>query len=161
MKAPAARAFFPYDWKTGDTQKFLVTCKADGKSSVYSGYFYLNDKQEWKKLATFETTARTTHLTGLYSFIEDFRRDGASINEERHARFGNGWVRTLDGQWRAVTKAKFTGDATPLENNDAGLSTEGDFYLDTGGGTKRTRELNSTLERTPKSTEPPKIPDGI
>jgi len=46
-----------------------------------------------------------------------------------------------------VTKARFTGDSTQLDNNDAGVSDSGDFYLATGGDVKRSRELNSTVER--------------
>jgi len=155
------KSMFPFEWKLGETQRFLVTCKADGKSSTYTGYFYLPEKKEWKKLATFETTARTNHMMGLYSFVEDFRRDTKSIADERKARFGNHWVRTMDGKWRPIIKARFTGDGTQLENNDAGVSPEGDFYLSTGGEIKRTRELNSTIENKPKSTEPPQMPEGI
>lgn len=155
------KSIFPFTWKLGETQRFLVTCTADGTASVYSGYFFVNETQQWKKLATFQTTALKSHMTGLYSFVEDFRRDGKSISEERRARYGNGWVRTLDGKWRPLLKAKFTGDATQLENNDAGVSPEGDFYLATGGEAKRTRDLNSTIERAAKNSEPPKLPEGI
>ena len=155
------KSMFPFDWKIGETQKFLVSCKADGKSSVYTGYFFIAEKKEWKKLATFQTTAHTAHLTGLYSFVEDFRRDGKSVGEERRARFGNGWVRTLDGKWAELLKARFTGDATPLENNDAGISKESDFYLATGGDAKRSRDLNSTFERPAGKNEAPKLPEGL
>src|SRR5206468_5541971 len=121
-------------------------------SSTFAAYLYLNDKKEWKHLATFKTTAAHTNLKGLYSFVEDFRRDGKSADEIRRARYGNGWVRTLDGKWNPLLKARFTGDATPTENNDAGVSPEDDFYLATGGTVTRSHALNSTIERTAKTT---------
>lgn len=153
------KSMFTYDWKIGEPQRFLITSKADTTSSTFAAYFYLNDKKEWKHLATFQTTARKSNLAGLYSFIEDFRRDVKSIDEPRRARFGNGWVRTLDAQWQPLAKARFTGDSTPLENNDAGVGAEGDFYLATGGDAKRSRELKSMVERTPvKATQPPELP---
>src|SRR5262249_16348225 len=36
------QSFYDYDWKTGETYRFLVTAKADGTDrTAYSGYFYL------------------------------------------------------------------------------------------------------------------------
>ena len=40
---------------------------------------------------TFRTHTGSERLKGLYSFIEDFRRDGKSATETRRAVFGNGW----------------------------------------------------------------------
>jgi hypothetical protein len=156
------KSMFAYDWKINETQKFLVKCAADGKSSTFTAWFWLSEKKEWKKLATFQTMARGTHLKGLYSFVEDFRRDGKSVDEVRRARFGNGWVKTLDGEWLPLLKAKFTGDATQLENNDAGAVAESnDFYLATGGEAKRTRGLNSVVERGTKNSEAPGVPEEV
>jgi hypothetical protein len=152
------KSIFPYDWKIGEPQRFVITSKTDGSSSTFAAYFYLNDKKEWKHLATFQTIARKSNLAGLYSFIEDFRRDGKSADELRRARFTNPWVRTLDGQWHPLVKARFTADSTPLENNDAGLNADGEFYLTTGGDAKRSRELRSIIERTPNDTKPPEVP---
>ena len=154
------KSIFPFEWKIGEPVRFLITSKADDVSSTFAAYLYLTEKKEWKHLATFQTTASRANLKGLYSFVEDFRRDGKSADEVRRARYGNGWVRTLDGQWHALLKARFTGDATPTENNDAGVSPEGDFYLATGGNVTRTHELNSKLERT-ATTEPPQLPDAL
>ncbi|HLX59772.1 MAG TPA: DUF3472 domain-containing protein [Planctomycetota bacterium] len=153
-----AKSIFAYDWKANETQRFLITTKIEGTATTFAAWFYLNDKKEWKHLASFQAVDRAINLNGLYSFIEDFRRDGKSVDEPRRARYGNGWVRTLDGQWRQLVKAKFTGDATQLDNNDAGVTTEGDFYLATGGDAKRSRELNSTIERTPKNSDLPNLP---
>jgi len=80
------KSMFDYDWKLNETQRFLLKASTDASTMTVTGWFYLNDKKEWKKLATFQTTARKGLLRGLYSFIEDFRRDGKSVDEPRRAR---------------------------------------------------------------------------
>lgn len=160
------KSMFYYDWKSNEPQRFLLKASTDENSMTVTAWFYLNDKKEWKKLATFQTRAGKTLLRGLYSFVEDFRRDGKSAEEVRRARYGNGWVRTSDGEWLPVTKARFTGDGTTkTDNNDAGVAEQGDFYLATGGDVKRSRELNSTVERKAGDAKfPPedlKLPDEV
>ncbi len=76
-------------------------------------------------------------MKGLYSFLEDFRRDTKSAAEERKARFGNIWVMAQDGKWRAITKARFTAsdaDFEARETIDAGVRGNW-FFLQTGGST--------------------------
>ena len=65
------------------------------------------------------------------------------------AHFGNGWVKTRDGNWVALTRARFTADSNPVTNINAAL--DGDrFLLATGGDTKNDGiPLNQTLERSP------------
>ena len=88
-----------FDWKIGETQRFVVTAAADGDKTAYAGYVWLNGRNEWKHLVTFRTRTGGQSLRGLYSFIEDFRRDGRSVQEVRRARFGDGWVKTASGEW--------------------------------------------------------------
>ena len=87
-------------------------------------------------------------MRGLYSFLEDFRRDGPSAKQTRRATFGNGWAKTLNGDWVALTKARFTGDATPLDNIDAGVK-DRRFWLATGGDVTNHVPLKSILSWTP------------
>ncbi len=126
------QSFFDYDWKIGETYRFLVTAKAVEKRSEYSGYFYIPEKKEWRHLVTFSTPTGGDLLKGDYSFVEDFKRDKVSTTHTRRARFGNGWVETVDGKWQPITRAKFTADANPVTNIDAGLDND-HFFLATGG----------------------------
>ena len=71
--------------------------------------------------------------TGYYSFVEDFRRNKVSTTKARRATFGNGWVKPAKGEWVAADKARFTADANPVLNIDAGADGER-FFLATGGG---------------------------
>lgn len=142
------QSFLDYQWKVGETCRFLVKASRQGERTAYAAYFYLNNQRRWQHIATFSTLAGGALLKGYYSFIEDFRRDGVSATEPRRARFGNGWVRTADGQWHALTRARFTGDSTPTLNVDAGIS-DGGFYLATGGDVRNTVPLGSVIARQP------------
>lgn len=115
------------------------------------------DDKSWKHLATFRTLTNGSPLSGLYSFIEDFRRDGKSLQQSRRATFGHGWVKTVGGDWQPLTKARFTADATPVMNMDAGVK-DFRFWLATGGEVRNQTALKSLIEVEAKSTEPPELP---
>jgi hypothetical protein len=149
-----------FDWKVGQTYRYLLTAKVDGQKTEYAAWFFMPDTNNWKHLATFRTITGGDALRGLYSFIEDFRRDGNSARETRRAEFGNGWTLDTDGRWHPLTAARFTAaDATweAKDSIDAGFV--GDcFYLQTGGNTRETLELNATIERPATDAKPPELP---
>lgn len=123
-----------YSWKTGETQKLLVTAKVEGDATIYTGYYYFNDTQRWGLIASFRAPRDGKLLHGLYSFNEDF--DGANGHLRRLCEFGNQWIKTKEGQWRELTTAGFSHDATG--GNDrrdfgAGVTKAGRFYLSNGG----------------------------
>ncbi|HZK82201.1 MAG TPA: DUF3472 domain-containing protein, partial [Humisphaera sp.] len=61
-----------YPWKTGETQRFLVTAKVDSNATVYTAYFYFNDTKKWGLISSFRAPHDGKLLRGLYSFNEDF-----------------------------------------------------------------------------------------
>jgi len=149
-----------FDWKIGQNQRFAVTAAPDGEKTSYAGYVWLSERNEWKHLVTFRTRTGGQSLRGLYSFIEDFRRDGRSVQEVRRARFGNGWVKTTGGQWLPLNRARFTASGAEWEakdNIDAGVE-EGRFFLATGGATRMTHPLSSTIEKPTSETSRPELP---
>jgi hypothetical protein len=152
------QSFFDYEWKVGETYRFLVTAKRDGDTrTAYSGYFFIPEKKEWKHLVTFSTIANGSLLQGYYSFIEDFRRNKISTMKERRAIFGNGWVKPAKGGgWLALDKARFTADANPVLNIDAGAKA-GRYFLVTGGDIEnKTTKLMEIISRdSEKSTGKP------
>ncbi|HEY3968748.1 MAG TPA: DUF3472 domain-containing protein [Planctomycetaceae bacterium] len=151
------QSFFDYDWKVGETYRFFVTARPEGERTEFAGYFYLPEKKAWKHLVTFSTISQGRGLRGYYSFIEDFRRNRISATEARRARFGNGWIQSKDGQWVALTQARFTADGNPALNINAGL--DGDhFFLATGGETKNTgTQLRELIHRPPSGVELPVV----
>ncbi len=152
-----------YDWQIGKTVRFLVAAKVEGEKTAYTGFVSSADGPKWKQLVTFRVRTGGKPLSGLYSFVEDFRRDGKSVNEVRKAHFGSTWVRGLDGKWTEIAKARFTASGSEWEAKetiDAGLEGTA-FFLTTGGKTVRTNQLNELLpERTPQATStPPTVPE--
>lgn len=153
------QSFFDYDWKIGETYRFLVTAKAVEKRSEYSGYFYIPEKKEWGHLVTFSTPTGGDLLKGDYSFVEDFKRDKVSTTHTRRARFGNGWIETVDGTWQPITRAKFTADANPVTNIDAGPDKDS-FFLATGGDIEnKTVPLREFMEIEPRTDR--KVPEDL
>ena len=153
------QSFFDYDWKLGETYRFLVTAKAADKRTEYTGHFFVPEKQEWKHLVTFSTPTGGTLMKGYYSFVEDFRRNKVSTTKTRRAHFGNGWIDPVDGEWQPLTKARFTADANPVTNIDAGLDANR-FFLATGGDIEnKTVPLRTQMEL--EATFQPKLPEGL
>ena len=149
------QSFFDYDWKIGQTYRFLVTTTIDQQRTIFTSWFFLPETKQWKKLATFSTITGGKSLGGYYSFVEDFRRNKISTQHAREARFGNGWVRDEQNQWRPMTVAKFTADRNPVLNINAGQR-DARFFLATGGDTKNeSTPLNDKIELVPGANAPP------
>ncbi|MFO0960626.1 MAG: DUF3472 domain-containing protein [Isosphaeraceae bacterium] len=153
------QSFFDYDWKAGQTYRLMVIARPDGDDrTAYSGYFFVPEDKAWKHLVTFSTiTGGSKPLRGYYSFVEDFKRDKVSTKNARVARFGNGWVRDEQGEWHALDKARFTADANPVLNIDAG-PIDDRYFLATGGDTEnKGATLKSTFDRKaePSPSKPP------
>ena len=140
------QCIWKHNWHTGQTNRFLIGAQVQGQKTAFTAWFYVDET--WKKLATFRTRTGGSPLSGYYSFIEDFRRDRQSVHQLRRARFGNGWVRTSQGAWVALSRARFTASNAEWESKDnieAGIG-EGTFFLATGGNIQQSRELRSMIE---------------
>ena len=147
-----------FNWKIGETNRFIIQSKTETNEVRKTAYTaYIHENGAWQKLATFRVQTKNEDMRGLYSFVEDFRRDKKSVHDERRARFGNAWLREKFGDLKPITKARFTAsNATweSKENIDAGLTKDW-FYLATGGDIKRSRELLSTTELPTAPTTAP------
>ena len=139
------KSMFDYKWNVGETYRCMVKTSVEGDKTTYAAYFYLNEEKKWKHLATFQTITGGDYLSGYYSFVEDFLRNGKSAQNVRRARYGNGWVKTKDGKWTPLTQARFTADRTPTMNIDAGLR-DGRFFLQNGGETENHTPLRSQMD---------------
>jgi len=150
-----------FNWTIGQTNRFLVRAEVTGGKTSYGGYVWIPDKKEWKRLVTFRVRTSGSPLRGLYSFVEDFRRDGASAGEIRRARFGNGWVRLTNNDWVPLDQAKFTASNSSFEAKDtidAGFDGVW-FYLVTGGQTQMKAKLREMIAG--KKREAVAHPDGL
>jgi len=154
------QSIFEYPWKVDTTYRFLVRATTAENKTSFAGYFYLPEKKTWKHLATFRTITGGARLESLYSFIEDFRRDGQSANEARRALFGNGWVGDANGAWTPLDKARFTASGASWEAKDTiDAGTVNDrFYLQTGGDTHTTMKLNGCIDCQGHGKQTPEMP---
>lgn len=149
------QSFLDLDWQDGETYRLMVSCERQDDRTAYTGWLFMNEKKEWKKLVTFSTLTKDEKLGGYYSFVEDFRRNKVSATQARTARFGNAWVFTAEKKWQPVNRARFTADGNPAKNVDAGLK-EKLFFLATGGDTPEHADLlNKPIELPEMEREPP------
>jgi hypothetical protein len=146
-----------YPWKTGETYHFLVSAQPDGAATIYTAYFYFPEKQAWGLIASFRAPKDGGYLRHLYSFNEDF--SGANGQQQRLAEFGSQWIKTPDGKWIELTKARFTHTARGLYKDrlDRGAGVIGDrFFLTNGGFKPESIEYNHEISR-PASGHTPEI----
>ena len=150
----------PFQWEIGETNRFLIRAEVQGEKTAYTAWIHKRGEIGWWKLATFRTKTRGRPLSGYYSFVEDFRRDGVSATEQRRALFQNGWVKSLDGKWIALEKARFTASSATWEAKEtinAGMIKQA-FFLETGGDIRMTTQLKSLLDVTVSKIPPSDLP---
>ena len=148
-----------YPWKTETTYKFLVTALTDSASqtTIYSGYFYIPEKQKWKLIASFSAPKDGKNLRGLYSFSENFV--GINGQLERKALFGNQWIQNgANGQWQELTEARFSYDVTGKMGDridyGAGVTASGAFELWHGGFKNATANYGQAINRPALQNKP-------
>ena len=147
-----------YMWKAGNTYKFLVHAKPDGKGRTeYTAYFFAPEIGKWQLLASFSRPKTDTYLKHLHSFLENFEPEQGIYTREVH--FNNEWICDNTGKWTELTKARFTGDNTAVKGyrmDYAGGQKEGSFYLKNCGFFNNYTPRNTFYER-PAGNKKPKI----
>ena len=153
------QSFMHYEWKPGERCRFLMGVRPDGNgNTVYTAYFYDNNKGKWSLVASFRRPKITTWYTNAHSFLENFNPVMGYIN--RKAYYGNQWACTTDGRWIPVTKARFTCDATGHQEMrlDYTGGTEGEgFFLSMGGFFDEYMASGTHFERAGNTAEAPDI----
>ncbi len=146
-----------YDWKAGETYRFMLTALPDSASqtTIYTGYFFVPELQRWKLIAAFRAPKDGKRLSNLYSFNENFV--GSNGHLQRRALFGNQWVQQQNGRWVALTDALFSTDATGKAGDrfdiGAGVSNE-QFYLWNGGFTPQEARPGDQFKRNHTTKAP-------
>jgi hypothetical protein len=153
------QSFLVYPWKANATYRFLTEVKPDGEGNTrYTSWF--GDKQagEWRLIANFQRPKTDKHLTGFHSFLENFSPEFGY--QPRSAKYGNQWVRDIDGRWHEITRAKFTGDNTARGRHRldyAGGSANGTFFLRNCGFFAPSVTLDQQFERDSIESQRPDI----
>ena len=153
------QSYIHYDWKAGERCRFLMGVKPDGNgNTIYTAYFFDNNKGEWSLIASFRRPKTSTWYTGAHSFLENFNPVMGYIN--RKVYYANQWARTTDGRWLPVSKARFTCDTTGAKEMrlDYTGGVEGDnFFLSMGGFFDDYMEAGTYFDRKGNVTEAPNI----
>lgn len=144
-------------WEVGQRVRFLVIhAGVLGEETCYAAF--VDSGKGWCQQASLRVSCGKA-FQGFYSFIEDFRRDIASVDEQRHADFGPAWFRLDDGTWSAASAVTFSGSNADWERPDnidtLQTSAPGVQALATGGQICGMRKLGTKFELDPGASGPP------
>lgn len=144
-----------YNWKAGDTYRFLMHSVPTGNTTTYTAYFYVPEHKEWKLIASFRAPKDGKYMGHLYSFLENFSFENGHLG--RKGYFGNHWIKTDTGEWIELTKARFSNDATAKAKDRldfGGGSENGWFYLWNSGFKPANAKYGDLFERPATGTPP-------
>lgn len=150
-----------YNWKMGQTFKFLVTAKPEGTTTTYTSYFWFPDRKAWSMISSFRAPKDGGYLKGLHSFNENFW--GTNGNLKRRAEYKNQWIKTEDGTWTELTKARFTCDPTGRADrfDYAAAPVRQGFFLQNGGFEDNGIKFGNEIERSTVGKPPTNLPAGV
>lgn len=125
------QSYLKYNWKAGNTYKFLLKGKPDADSTTtYTAYFFAPELNKWQLIASFKRPQTKTYLKRFHSFLENFIPEFG--DKSRKVMFNNQWIGDKNGNWIALNKATFTTDNTGnvgYRKDYAGGAENGVFYL--------------------------------
>ena len=148
-----------YPWKTGSTQKFLVTATPINDTHTrFTGYYHHPDSLEWMLISSWDTPGEGGYMRGLYSFSENFV--GSNGHLIRKALYGNQWIVQPNGNWIELTSAKFSHDPTGKEDRlDRFMGLEkGHFFLSHGGFVDGFTDYGAVFQRPATGNQPSGTP---
>lgn len=144
------QSYLLYDWKAGNTYKFLMRAKPDGNNhTVYTAYFFAPEIGKWQLIASFSRPQTNTWLKHLHSFLENFDPEQGTIT--RKVFFNNEWIADENGKWTELNQAKFTIDntgAVGYRMDYAGGVLKDAFYLENCGFFNDYTIRNKIFERS-------------
>lgn len=144
-----------YPWKTGETQRFLVTAQPTNTTfTIYSGHYFHPDSRRWMLISSWKAPNEGGWLRRPHSFSENF--GGNSGHLPRKALYSNQWIRTDSGDWQEITEASFSHDATGKSDRlDRWMGIEKNtFFLSHGGFLEGSTPFGQLFQR-PAGSKPP------
>lgn len=153
------QSFMPYDWTPGNTYKFLMRVRPDGKGCTeYTAYFCDAADGKWRLMASFLRPITDTWYRNAHSFLENY--NPTMGYKTRRAMYNNQWACTVDGEWIPITEAVFTHCDTGRKGKRldyTGGADENGFYLMMGGFFDTCTKGYTRLERKNGPGEKPEI----
>ncbi|MCR8557038.1 DUF3472 domain-containing protein [Mucilaginibacter sp. BJC16-A38] len=143
------QSYMLYNWKAGNTYKFLVRAKPVANNHTeFTTWFFAPELNKWQLIASFSRPQTQTYLKGLHSFLENFDPEQGTIT--RKVLFTNQWVADENGKWTPINSAHFTNDATAMKGyrmDYAGGVDGNAFYLKNCGFFNNYTVRNTVFER--------------
>ena len=145
-----------YNWKAGNTYKFLNSIEPDGKgNTVYTAYFKVEETGKWILIASFLRPKTNSWYTNAHSFLENF--DNKKGFKQRKVLFSNQWICDSNGEWTEVNKGVLTGDDIAVSKYrldfEGGIENNA-FYLKNGGYFNGDSPLYSVFQRQTTNIKP-------
>ena len=159
------QSYLNFPWKAGTSYRFLLHAQPlEQNATQFTAWFFAPEEGKWRLIASFRRPQTNSWLTGLHSFLENF--DPEQGDKTRLVLFDHQWIRTDDGKWVPLTKARFTGDNTARKGyrmDYAGGIKGNAFFLQNCGFFPYYTPLDSWWERrvTGKETPPDVDPDHL
>lgn len=150
------QSYLQYPWRAGVTYRFLLRGHPSTEGNTdYTAWFFAPEADQWLLIASWRRPKTSTHLTRLYSFLENFIPETGVTS--RYARYGNQWIRDSRGQWHELSRARFTADATARKGNrldyTGGLQ-NGAFFLRNCGFFNERTDIDTDFERPATGKQP-------
>ena len=152
------QSFLRYNWKAGNTYKFLTQIKPTGEgSTIYTSYFYATDEGRWRLIASFLRPETDTYYKRAHSFLENFSPEQGYLT--RKVYFGNQWYKTKDGEWIAGSETAFSHDATArkgvrIDYKGGYNQAENKFFLQNCGFFSDSTPFGTLFTLKPSTVEP-------
>jgi hypothetical protein len=150
------QSYKKFMWKAGVTYGFLLKGEpTESNSTRFTAWFFDSELNQWSLIASFERPETNTYLTGLHSFLENFRTETGFIS--RKAYYSNQWVFDIGENWHRLTGAVFTADATARKKarlDYAGGAEGGKFFMKNCGFFNSGVEIDSEFFREPVGKRP-------
>ena len=146
-----------YNWKTNDVHRFLVHAEPKDGATIYTGYYYFNEKKAWGLIASFRAPKDGSFMKGLYSFNENF--GGSNGDRQRLAEFGPVFISGTDRKWKEHLDAQFSCDGTGKNDRfDYASGPKGDhWFLSNGGAVANGVKFGDMFNRINTKSKPPAV----
>ncbi len=128
-----AKTMLPYAWEMEKTYEFLVKLTPQKEGTIYTAWICEKGKP-WQKIASYRTVMTKSKLTGFYSFVEDYARNGDTGQKVRLAHYPQQGVMSDFGKWTAITQGTGTIANDVIQNGHSGVR-DNVFFSQSGADT--------------------------
>ncbi|MGM0377806.1 MAG: DUF3472 domain-containing protein [Bacteroidota bacterium] len=150
------QSYKEFMWKTGTTYGFLLKGEPTGDgATTFTAWFFDPKADQWSLIASFRRPDTDSWLTNLHSFLENFYPETGIIS--RKVYYSNQWIADTQLNWKELTRAKFSADATARKGarlDYAGGKEESQFFLKNCGFFDERTTIDSNFSREANNKQP-------